>query len=122
MKPSSEIDTKPIRKPAPRPPIERYLRCSVEIPDGSVEMGLEVTGLADRQETRTVLRAIATMAYMRARLQGGWATTEELADVITPDLEANMDEMWPNRPWFVEVWSSAEALTQVYAPLGMPIR
>jgi hypothetical protein len=105
--------------PVPAPPIERYIRCSIEIPDGSIEMGLEVTS---GPASRTTLRQIAIAAYMTARVESQWTNVEGLADAITPILERSMVGIWPDRPWFFEVWSATEALSQVYAPYGMPRR
>lgn len=113
-------DAAMFRAPTPkRPPVERYMRCSIEIPHGSIEMGLEVT---DGTGSRVTLRQVAHAAYMTVQMEGNWKTVEDLADSITPVLELSMNSIWPDRAWFFEVWSATEALSQVYAPYGMPRR
>lgn len=107
----------PVVEPA-RPPIERYMRCSVEIPGGSVEVGLsyETTPDVDREDLRrVVLDECAAIDHEESS-----ATVEQLADVLTLLLECEFSSRWPNRAWFVEVWNDSEALTQVYQPYGMP--
>lgn len=59
---------------------------------------------------------------MKVRAEHEWSSVAELADALTPELERSMTAVWPDRPWFFEIWSESEALTQVYAPHGMPIR
>jgi hypothetical protein len=98
--------------------IERYLRASVEIPDGSVEIGLEIT---DGKTTRESLRHVVHMAYLQARSIVEWTNAEEFADSLAPVLEVSMRSVWPDRAWFVEIWDEKQALTQVYSPYGMPI-
>lgn len=106
-----------------RPPIERYIRCSVDIPSGSVEVGLQREPPTGNE--RVTIRQLVHVAYMRSLTVGGldeprWSTMEEFADIITPDLEKSFSQVWPDRAWFVEIWNETEALSQVYQPYGMP--
>lgn len=138
MKPD-DIDTKPIRKsmtqrrdedaamfrvpePAPaRPPIERYVRCSVTVfgsknrAIGSIEAGLLVTPSQDHRALREELRHVLDDACVACR-------DREDADELTQLCESMIAGRWPAHAWFVEVWNEDEALTQVYAPYGMPRR
>lgn len=102
-----------------RTPIERYVRCSVEIIGtkrrvvGSIEAGLLVTPDSDHRALRDQLRSVLGDALA---FDGGRGD----ADDLTQTLENFIVDRWPDRAWFVEVWNEDEALTQVYAPHGMP--
>lgn len=108
----------PLRPLFERPPIERYVRCSVDLPGGSLELGLfynrgePLRGLSDK------LGELATKA---ARVVDG-PITLEIAEMLSAELEANIVAQWGDRAWFLEVWNADSALTQIYAPHGMPRR
>lgn len=118
----------PFTPPAPRPtpPVERYVRASVDIPGGSIELGyqydLDANGRTDTRGTaacRAALRGFADRAA-RHTLQGR-DLTEVLADELTDALSDSIAAVTaPGIGWFVEVWNEREALTRVYAPCGMP--
>ena len=109
-----------------RRPIERYVRCSVEIHAnhgcdvvGSIELGSLVEHSSWlRSEMREALREIGRHAIAVVRPDGG-EFTESQADQLTDVIERAMIDGGVEA-WFVEVWSATEALTQVYAPCGMP--
>ena len=98
-----------------RPPIERYIRCSVDIPGGSIEVGLQHCPNVSREFVRAVVRD----AYFRATAMTDLEFSE-LADLLTNFLEHDFASTWPTRAWFVEIWNEREALSQVYQPYGMP--
>jgi hypothetical protein len=99
------------------PPIERYLRVTVEIPGGSIEAGLE----RSRGEPLHHLRVeLARMIADATLVLNGDGITDDSAAPIIDDLEDCIQAAWPSRAWFAEVWQADECLSQVYAPYGMP--
>lgn len=102
-----------------RPPIERYVRCSVSVFGtknrviGSIEAGLLVVPGMNHRALREELRSVLDDACVSCR-------DREDADGLTALCESLITERWPSAAWFVEVWQEDEALTQVYAPFGMP--
>lgn len=114
--------------PTRRRPIERYVRATVEIPgskgriDGSIEIGLH----RERHEQPSWYRnALIEVGEVAVRLLRGRPLDEDTADEITEDLDARIVGLWGDRPRFIEIWrgtgTAEEALSQVYAPHGMPI-
>lgn len=104
----------------PRPPVERYVRASVDIPGGSVEVGI---GYRDGKPDidRDTIRKLVHSCYFKSKLADDWrGEIEYLATALTPMLERDIAFVWPGRAWFFEVWSATEALTQVYQPYGVP--
>ncbi len=104
-------------------PIERYVRCSVEIPGGSVEVGVQRLDFA--HPDRETIRRLVHAAWLLVRVGDLGSplrrlSPEEEFDRLSQQLELDIGRMWPDRGWFVEVWNETEALTQVYAPCGMP--
>lgn len=103
------------------PSTERYVRASVDIDGGSVEVGMQYErgdGF-DLARLREQLRATVRRSAREA-LRGG-ALTEQNADALTEGIELMIRAVLPDgHGWFVEVWNAQEALTQVYAPCGMP--
>ena len=115
-------------------PIERYVRCSVMLYGapridgfrwvregvGSIEVGLQYDDPPSAY--RSKLREVTEVA---ARVLGDRALDVNTADEITRDLDARIVGLWgADRGRFIEVWTgagdAAEALTQIYAPCGMP--
>ena len=94
--------------------IERYVRCSVDVSGGSVEAGVEYRAAEATGEIRRLLRKLIEVAA------GDGPLTEQRVDMITRSLEMAMSCAFQGRAWFVEIWNAHEALTQVYAPYGMP--
>jgi hypothetical protein len=94
-------------------PIEHYVRASVDIALGSVEVGVQWFNPATRDIDRNTARAIIESVDDSL---GASAT----ADSLTDEIERRFILNWPDRGWFIEVWNKHEALTQVYAPCGMP--
>lgn len=116
-----------------RPPIERYVRASVDIlgskrrVEGCVELGLLYLPPGERPSAfRTEMRECAEAALRD--LHGRWESQfdEDLADAIQGVIDRRMIALWGDRPRFIEVWrgtgADEEALTQTYAPFGMPMR
>lgn len=103
---------------AARPPaVERYLRVTIEIPGGSIEAGMQ----RSRGEPLTLLRAeLARVLAEEALALNGDDVTEETAGRLVDAIEVRVAAAWPARAWFVEIWDANEALSQVYAPYGMP--
>jgi hypothetical protein len=116
--------------------IERYVRASIEICDqvveqpngvrweggdvvGSIELGIWYEpGSSIRPQLRDGLREVARAALVKVRPRGG-PLDEEQADRLTDVLEQALAR--GDAPaWFIEVWNADEALSQVYAPYGMP--
>jgi hypothetical protein len=96
-----------------RPPIERYLRVSIEIPGGSIEAGLErATG-----EPLTILRnELRRILQDEALILNGDDVDDESAGRLIDSIEYQVRSTWSARAWFVEVWDAVEALSQVYQP------
>lgn len=94
-------------------PVERYARASVAIAMGSIEVGVQWLAPATREADRNMARTIIESAEDAL---GAGAT----ADALTDEIERRFSATWPDRGWFIEVWNEREALTQVYAPCGMP--
>lgn len=99
--------------------IERYIRCSVDILGGSVELGLQHNGVpGDPSGDRAHVRKM--VASWCAATERGGVSFEARADQLIVDLESIFSVHWPDRAWFVEIWNEREALSQVYQPYGMP--
>lgn len=99
-------------------PVESYVRMTVEVPGGSVEVGLQ------RQlgEPMRLLRSeIRRLVEESALILNGEALNEDNGRELTDLLEVRFRSVWPARAWFLELWLGEEALSQVYAPWGMPI-
>ena len=105
-----------------RAPIESYLRATVIVPGGSIEAGLQ----RRRGEPLHWLRGrLRDVVAERSLVLNGDPLDEDNGQRLTDALDIAMDEEWPDRAWFVELWiadasGSGECLTQVYAPFGMP--
>jgi hypothetical protein len=102
-----------------RPPVERYVRASVEIPGGSIEVGVQYQL---GESTDDLRRRVRELVQQTASSKAAKPLTDAGVDDVTHDLELRFEATWPTLAWFVEVWNETEALTQVYAPRGMPIR
>lgn len=102
-----------------RPDIERYLRVTIDIPGGSIEAGMQRT----RGEPLTLLRAeLARVLIDQALTLNGDDVTDETAGRLIDAIEDRISQLWPGRAWFAEIWQADEALSQVYAPYGMPLK
>jgi hypothetical protein len=104
--------------------VERYLRVTVEVPGGSIEAGLERKLGEPLYVLRAELRTVIAVCHaaVAGRHDGVLPICDDTAAPVTDLIESRLRVTWPDRAWFVEVWSGAEALTQVYSPWGMPIR
>ena len=100
-----------------RPPIERYVRASIDVPGGSVEVGVQYHHGERLPTMRQTIRQAVGEATL---LLKGAPLTDMDASYITGELERSIDTRWPDRGWFVELWCGEQCLTQVYAPCGMP--
>lgn len=97
--------------------IERYVRASVDIPGGSVEVGVQYEQTDALRLIRDDIRDAVGEVVL---LMNGDGLIEQDAPWLTAELERRIVEKWPNRGWFAELWCADECLTQVYAPCGMP--
>jgi hypothetical protein len=99
------------------PPVERYAGLTVDIPGGSIELGLE----RDRGESVIAKRAeMRRICEEEALVLNGDGVSEDSAAELSDSIDARFRERWPGLSWFVEIWNERERLTQVYAPRGMP--
>jgi hypothetical protein len=108
-----EIDTRPIRKPRPatRTITERYAGATVDIPGGSVELGIQ----RGRGEPVTQLRAHAKdIVTTCALILNGDNVSEDTAADLSDRIDTLFAEAWPDRAWFIEIWNANDRLTQVY--------
>ena len=95
-----------------KPPVERYIRCSVTRGDWTVEPGLEWCDGDDFYskvgDLKVVADAVAALACegdpIRAAQRG----------------EGVFARWWPNRAWFLEVHATDGSWTQSYQPYGIP--
>jgi hypothetical protein len=104
-----------------RPPIERYVLATVDIPGGQVFAGLgyEVSAGDDVAEIRRRARYIIEdlgAVFSESKRSLDETSAAQLSDFIAEDF----GRKFRGRPWFVEVWNEREALTQTYAPWGRP--
>jgi hypothetical protein len=102
-----------------RPPIERYVLATVDIPGGQIFAGL---AYEEGEALAPMRKALADYAGYAAEVmrKKGDKLDEDVADALTEATRINVEERWPGRPWFVEIWNEREALTQTYAPYGRP--
>lgn len=106
-----------------RLPIESYLRATIAIPGGSIEAGLQ---RRPGEPLRWLRGRLHDVIAERSLMLNGEPLNENNGQRLTDDLDIVMAETWPERAWFVELWlagdgdGDGEALTQVYAPYGMP--
>ena len=108
----------PLRLPRPaHPTVERYLLVTLEIPGGSIEVGLHRNPGEPIHWLRSELRRIASDEVL---ILNGENVTDDTATRIVDSIEARVQATWPNRPWWAEVYDTVERLTQSYAPYGMP--
>jgi hypothetical protein len=103
-------------------PIERYARCSVDIPGGSVELGVAY----ERNEFFSLPQMRASMIALVRRAVAQdldyYDVGDHNADRLSEGIETSIRAVMPDgHAWFVEVWNATECLTQVYQPYGMPI-
>lgn len=90
---------------------ERYLGATVEIPGGSVELGLQ----------RNVGEPIHWLRKEAKRLVGecvlqlnGDCIDEHEAPRLIDRIDRWFSETWPDRAYFLEVWDASERLVQTY--------
>jgi hypothetical protein len=103
--------------PCCTPPVERYLRATIAIPGGSIEAGMQRA----RGEPLTLLRSeLQRIIGDEALILNGSDVDDEIAGRLIDAIEERIAETWPTRAWFVEIWDAESALSQVYAPYGMP--
>lgn len=95
-----------------RPPVERYLRCSVTVGEYTVEPGLE---WRDGDNRLAMLAQLDRIAASIAR----WSAAGEPMEVAR-SREPQFAALWPGRAWFVEVHSADGAWTQIFQPFGVP--
>lgn len=95
-----------------RPPIERYVRCSVTVGTWTVEPGVEWREGENCEllagELETIARQITLLQHhfdpMAASMMG----------------ERAFAAQWPGRAFFIEIHDVAGRWTQTYQPYGMP--
>lgn len=102
-----------------RPPIDRYVFATVDIPGGQIFAGL---AYEEGEALAPMCAALADYATYAADImrKKGDKLDEDVAHALTEATRINVEECWPGRAWFVEVWNEREALTQTYAPYGRP--
>lgn len=97
--------------------IERYAGATVEIPGGSVEIGLQ----RGRGEPINTLREEAKdiVAQCALRLNGD-CINEDGAARLSDRIDEWFAATWPGRAWWIEIWRGEERLTQVYHRWPLP--
>ena len=86
-----------------RPAVERYLRLDVDLPDGGcIDIGLE-----DKEEPESATRVV--MLALERCLE---VATEDMAHAkaIGIRLEGLLNEWFPGRYWFAEIWTPSGAV------------
>jgi hypothetical protein len=102
-----------------RPPIERYVLATVDIPGGQVFAGLGYERGELVAGKREHLIGIVSVHASRDAV-GGDPVTVGSADDLSQRIERDLSLTFQDRAWFVEIWNEREALTQTYAPWGRP--
>lgn len=90
------LESRRMSRPFERPAAERYLRVDRDLPDGGViDLGLEAAP-TDGEVTQRMLEFVVDKA------------TDTIGDAreLALRLEALLVEWWPDRYWFVEVWTT----------------
>lgn len=95
-------------------PVEHYVRTSVGIYGGSVEAGIWYEPGEPTAPLRSKLREVIETAALGVSLRGEGSVR------CSARIEQSLGQLWPGRPFFVEIWNEHDGLTQVYAPCGMP--
>lgn len=97
--------------------IERYAGATVEIPGGSVELGLQ----RGRGEPINHLRSEAKHIVAQCALPlNGDDVDEDSAARLSDRIDEWFAETWPSRAWWIEIWRAEERLTQVYHRWPLP--
>lgn len=74
-----------------------------------------------RGEPLRLLRSeLARVIADEALVLNGADVDDDSAGRLINAIEDRISRLWPGRAWFAEVWQADEALSQVYAPYGMP--
>ncbi len=115
---AEDLNARALRVPRPaHPTVERYLLVTVELPGGNIEVGLHRHHGEPVRWLRAELRRIVEDEIL---ILNGESVTDDTATRIVDGIEARVQETWPGRPWWAEVYDTVERLTQSYAPYGMP--
>jgi hypothetical protein len=101
-----------------RPPVqgrhtltERYAGATIDIPGGTVELGLQRSCGEPIAPARALMRHVVEEC---ALVLNGDDITEATAPSLSDRIDATFGDRWPDRAWFVEIWDAKERLTQVY--------
>lgn len=98
-----------------RPPIERYLRCTVTFGAWTVEPGLQY----DRAERMAPLLSQLQLAIVEAWKAAAPASIDDVP-ALNEAVEQLVTRLWPDRAWFLEVHHAIAGWTQIYQPYGVP--
>lgn len=102
------------------PPVtltERYAGATVDIPGGTIELGLQ----RNRGEPIALKRAeMKRIVAEEALVLNGDDINEDSAARLSDRLDARFSETWPDRAFWVEIWRAEERLTQVYHRWPLP--
>lgn len=101
--------------PAIRPPVERYLRCTVTFGSWTIEPGLQY----DRGE-----RLAPLLSQLQLAIGEAWKAAAPVSIDDVPKLNERVEQLvtrlWPDRAWFLEVHHTTAGWTQIYQPYGIP--
>jgi len=101
--------------PTIRPPLERYVRCTFEIPGGlTVEPGLEYRGDESLRALSASLRDVVIEAC-----RGHVGASDDFRS-LNDAIQRAVELAWPGRAWFVEIHGQDGLWTQVFQPYGVP--
>ncbi len=98
-----------------RPPIERYLRCTVMFGAWTVEPGIEY---------HQGERLSSLLEQLQVAIGEAWHTAAPASIDDVPRLNEATERvivlLWPDRAWFLEVYHAISGWTQIYQPYGIP--
>lgn len=97
--------------------IERYAGATVDIPGGSIELGLQREAGEPVSDKRAEMRRICDE---EALVLNGDDINDGFAAVLSDRIDARFSAVWPGLAWFIEIWNARERLTQVYHRWPLP--
>ncbi len=100
---------------AQRPPIERYLRCTVTFGCWTVEPGLQYERGDQLAPLLLQLQSVICEAWKAAA-----PTSIDDVPKFNDAVEQLVIRLWPGRAWFLEVHHAIAGWTQIYQPYGIP--
>lgn len=97
------------------PPIERYVRCSMQRGDWTVEPGIE---WREGDSYEVVAGDLAVIAAVIAEAIVRFNSSDPMPSGQWG--ERAMAARWPGRAFFIEIHDTAGRWTQIFQPYGLP--